>query len=76
MEKTLGNVVEEYIDQITNNKYSRKFNKNAVKNIFIGTKKNELNEEKDFIFIHQDGISPQMKLSNPDLTNEKCLILM
>lgn len=67
MEKTLGNVVVEYIEKITNNKYDRRFNKNAVKNLFIGNKKNSLTEEKNFIFLHQDGISALMELSNPDL---------
>lgn len=42
MEKTLGTIVEEYIDQITNNKYSKKFNKKAVINLFTGDKKRKI----------------------------------
>lgn len=44
LEKVLETVVLEYVDQIARSKYSRKFNKKAVKNLFIGDEKKKLPE--------------------------------
>lgn len=72
METTIGNVVESHVSKVSEAKYLRKRHKDPVKNLFLGNSKKVLSEDrdssrnKDFVFLHQDKLYAEMKITNQD----------
>jgi len=76
METTIGNAVEAYVNKVSEANYLKKRQKDAVKNLFKGnsekivSKEKESSRDKDFVFLHQDKLNAEMKISHQDAVDD------
>lgn len=78
MEATIGDATEAFVRKVSEATHLKKRQKEAVKNLFLGkshsekikskrkvsTEDKESSREKDFVFLHQDNLQTQMKLTH------------
>ena len=72
MDTTIETMVEAYVSKISKDRYT-KLNKAAVKNLFQGNSEKAITDVRDFVFLHQDGLSAKEKLT--DQETESYIIL-
>jgi len=76
METTIGNAVEAYVNKVSESKYFKKRQKDAVKNLLQGnskkivSKEKESTRDKDFVFLHQDQLNAKMKITHQEAVDD------